>query len=149
MKKAIFATPNRMKFESLHKTFNKQIDCISTGNVIGDVQYSSYIRAYNNDTINWNDGDVYKTVPKGQLQDFDLKGFVDKGIPSYILSFIREELKDKSGILYLFRHWNNGQMFKHGYVLTDTENNLIKVWYMNNNYKSISVVDEAIKYITN
>lgn len=43
---------NHMVFDSPHKGFNKQVDGISTGNVMGDVQLSGFVRPYNETECN-------------------------------------------------------------------------------------------------
>ena len=81
MKEHEWATPNRMKFDSLHKTFNRQVSCISTGNHIGNTVYSSYIRAYNQTECNGH------TFPKGHLQEYDL-GWLVKEAPEEAKEYI-------------------------------------------------------------
>jgi hypothetical protein len=139
-KKAIFATPNRMQFDSLHKTFNKQIDSISTGNVWGDAQFSSYIRSF--DTFECN-GFNFEA---GHLQEFDLKPFRSL-IPYWIVDEIKRLTMVEGGILYVFKHFNNGERVIDGVVFTTTDYKEIKRWYFGN-YKQQSVLEEAIKYIT-
>ena len=151
MKKKEWVTPNRMKFESLHKTFNRQVSMISTGNQIGNTVYSSYIRSYNETECNG------RTFPKGHLQEYDL-GWLVKEAPQETKDFIRRHGKDRKFILYVFFHRSNGKIFWnrsyeekiiHGAVITDPEHNYIKTFYSRNNVKSRSVIDEAKKYITN
>lgn len=142
MKEHEWATPNRMKFESLHKTFNRQVSCISTGNQIGNTVYSSYIRAYNDTECNGY------TNPKGHLQEYDLGWLVEEA-PRETKDFIRRQEKNRRFILYVFFHWNNGTRIIHGVVITDTEYNHVRTFYTRNNYKSRSILEEAKKYITN
>ena len=144
MKKRQWVNGNHMLFESLHKTFNKQIDCISHGNVWGDVQYSNYIRAYTETECNGF------TSPEGHLQKFDLESFYNLRVPSYILDQVKELTHNQKGILYLFKHFNKGERVLDGLVLTNANYDnpkVIQVWYLGRNYKQISIVDEAIKYI--
>jgi len=141
MKKTEWATPNRMKFESLHKTFNRQISMICTGNHIGNTVYSGCIRPYNRTECNGH------TVPEGQLQEYDL-GWLVKEAPSVAKQYIREHGKDKSFILYVFFHRRNGTKIIHGSIITDGEYNFERAFYSRNNYKSRSIIDEAKKYIT-
>jgi len=142
MKKHEWVTPNRMKFESLHKTFNRQVSMISTGNQIGNTVYSSYIRAFNELKCNG------RVNEPGHLQEYDL-GWLVKDAPGEAKNYIRANGKDKKFILYVFFHWNNGRKIIHGAVITDTDHNHIKTYYSSYNRKSVSVIEEARKYITN
>jgi len=140
-----WATPNRMKFESEHKTFNRQVDCISSGNVIGDVQLSGCVRPRSETECN---GFTYE---KGHLQEYDL-GWLVGDFPNYVKEFIRklEYAEDHSVIAYEFRHWNGEKKVVHGYVVTtggDDGHKVLGRWY-GEHWKSRSVIDEAITYIT-
>jgi hypothetical protein len=106
---------NHMKFESLHKTFNLQVDCISTGNVIGDVQYSSFVR------------------PRDELE---CNGFVNE--PGH--------LQEYDAIFHY--SYNKGERIIHGVILTTGDHKLLHKWYLLDTEKSLSVIDEATKYIT-
>ena len=144
MKKSEWITGNHMKFNSLHKTFNKQCDSISKGNVWGDSQFSGFIRAHNNVDCNGF------TFDKGHLQQTDIKMFSNYHIPEYIKHRIITESKNKSIIFYVFKHYSYKKQ-KHiidGYVMTDDNYNLIAKFYTGN-YKQQSIIDEAALYITN
>jgi hypothetical protein len=131
---------NHMVFDSPHKGFNKQVDGISSGNVMGDVQLSGFVRPYNATECNGF------TNPKGHLQEYDLNWLL-KSFPNYVKNYVRENAKDKNVIGYEFRHWVGDKKVVHGYVVTDANHKLMKAWYSPNE-KSRAVVDEAIKYIT-
>lgn len=141
MKEIEWVNPNHMKFDSLHKTFNRQVDIISAGNVIGAVQYSSYIRPY---TLTLNP--VGEEKPLGYLQEWDLKWFRDL-LPQEVLDTVHELTKERYGILYIFKHYSNGRRILHGAVLTDYDHRLLRKFYLRWTEKSISVIDEATKYI--
>ena len=145
--KVEWVTPNRMKFESLHKTFNRQVDCISRGNVIGHVQLSGFIRPRNEIECN---GFIRE---KGVLQEYDL-GWLLKDFPNYVKEFVRklEYAKSHSTIGYEFRLWRGEKKTVIGYVVTageDQGHRVLKKWIVGKaQCKAQSVVDEAIKYIT-
>ena len=141
MKKKEWATPNRMKFESLHKTFNKQVSTITTGNHIGNTVYSGYIRSYNETECNGF------TSPKGHLQEYDL-GNIVKEAPTIAKDFVRQHGKDRKFILYVFFHWYDGRRIIHGAVITTPEYRPIATFYTRSSLKSMSIIDEAKKYIT-
>jgi len=143
MKEIKWATPNRMEFKSLHKTFNKQVTCISTGNQLGGTVSSSYIRPYNKTKCN---GFKY---PPGQLQEYDLNCLV-KEAPNSAKDWICRNGRDKTFILYVFFHRNgNGKKIIHGAIITDDHHNHMVTFYCRSGAKSKSILDEAKKYITN
>jgi len=146
MKKKVWVNGNKMLFESEHKTFNRQCKLITTGNQIGDVVYSSFVRPYNETECNGF------TNPKGHLQEYDLNWLL-KDVPEYVKDWIREYAKTKSVIAYHFFYRNKeSRKIDIGYVVTTPEykkNELLEKWYAMNTLKVRSALDEAIKYIVN
>jgi hypothetical protein len=147
MKKITWDNPNKMHFESPHKTFNRQTKLISTGNVIGNTQLSNYIRPYREIECNGF------TNPPGHLQNYDLtKNVVGNLLPNHIREEIRKLTHDHGGIVYHFHHWQGDKRIPDGIVLTeghDRGNKFIKVWYLTPSTKAWGAVEEAIEYITN
>lgn len=141
MKEHKWRDGNHMIFESGHKTFDQQVDCISTGNVIGNVQYSNHIRPYIETECNGF------TNSPGHLRDYDLKYF--DNLPRRIRKEIEGFTQEKSGWLYEFHHWDGHHKIIHGYVFTDYEHNLVKQWVTGPTYRSREVIDEAVKYVSN
>lgn len=136
--------PNKMRIESEYETFNKQCECISTGNVYGTCQLSSYIRP-------WNEVDNYGYTGKpGQFLQFDMQHF-----KVYYGKRIREIIYDpnrtESVILYQIRVWEDGQQVVIGYILTDKDYNLLaeKVVceYRKNIRKRRSALNEVKNYV--
>ena len=128
MKKTQFKTPNKMLFESEFKTFNNAVDLITTGNVVSNVQYSSYIS---------KDWPLEKAFYKPYLQ--------------YLPTFIKCEINNRTAagskvILYCLK--------LHGlpvcWILTDSDHNLITSCRagVHQYAKETSVLNEAIKYLT-
>lgn len=143
LKKAEFDNPDKMKFESAHKTFNRQTNVISPGNVIATTQYSSYIRPYT-EVVN----PVGQQVAPGVLQTFDLRSFQDYRISHAILQEVRRLTHDVQGILYLFKHYTSDHhVMLDGLVLTTPEREHVKTWYLNSDWRAGSAVDEARRYI--
>ena len=140
-KKTKWRDENHMLFESPHKTFNKQADCINTGNIIGNVEYGAYIRAYNN--IECNGKTDY--MP-GDLQNFDLKSIPHLS-PNHVINKIRELAKNESIIFYAFFHHNGDQRIMHGWIITKYNYLELARFYANNNWKSMAVLDECAKYV--
>jgi len=138
--------PNKMHFESAHKTFNRQCRLIRPGNTIGDVQLSFYIRPYHETECN---GLKFK---EGELQNYDLEWFSvgDAELGARLepcMDEIRRLTKENGGILYLFKHYTKGKRMLDGLVLTSQKRELIKRWYLNQNWKARDAVDKAIEYI--
>lgn len=146
MKDSQWLTPNRMKFDSQHKTFNRQVNCISHGNVFAATQTSSYVRAFN--TLECNG----RINAPGHLQEWDLTQGALKNFDDLVKSWIRANVRDKDVVAYQFYHYRGKRKIVHGYVITSGYNDghkLIRTFYWRNTEKSRSVIDEAIKYITN
>lgn len=146
MKKCEWVTPNRMKFESLHKTFNRQINMITTGNHMGNTVRSFFIRPFNRLECNG------RVNEPGHLQEYDLNNFQDRYYPSElrgVKEFIRREGKTKTFILYVFFHYNGEKKITHGAVVTDGEHNHVQDFIFRISVKSMSIIEEARKYVTN
>jgi len=110
--KAIF-NKNGMKqlTNSGFKEFDKQTNLITYGNVIANTQNSSYIRAYNNTTCNYNE------FEKGYLQATDLQWF--NGVNK---EKVKELSKNEPVILYQFYIYNKKkEKDVIGWIVTDTK----------------------------
>ena len=142
MKEKVWDNPNKMHFDSPLKVFNEQCISISTGNQIGGVVYSNYIRSLNETECNGF------TNPKGHLQDYDLSRNI-VSLPYLIREEVRKLTYDLGGIIYDFHHWNGNNRIVDGFVLTTPNHTLVKIWYINRDWRAMGAVDEAIKYITN
>jgi penicillin-binding protein-related factor A (putative recombinase) len=143
MKTKQWDTPNKMHFDSLHKTFNKQCNYISTGNVYSNVQTSSFIRASSQLECNGFKFDA------GHLQDCDMKGF-NAWLAYHQIKHIKELTDLHNGsILYKFFHMSKGVHIVHGHVLTDKHYNHLATFMLNESNKSCSVIAECKKYICN
>lgn len=141
MKTVEWATPNRMKFDSDHKTFNRQVSMIGKGNVWGNTQHSSFIRPSNETSCNG------RVNEKGHLQRYDLKVFYKIMDRSHVDTASLLVDKHNGGILYAFFHYNGSQRVYDGGILTTRDYRLIRRFYVGS-YKQQSIVDEAINYLT-
>lgn len=140
MKKVVFVNPNKMLMESGHKTFDRQTNLITKGNVISNTQISGYIRPYNQTECNG------RTVKKGELQDFDLRKF--GRLPYYVEEMVRTCAKDKTVILYMFFHRNAyNEKVVHGYIITNTNYNVIDIFVTGTRRKSRDVIQECKLYV--
>lgn len=143
MKAKQWINGNRMLFQSGNKTFDRKTNCISTGNVIANTQNSTFIRGKNEIVCNG------QTFERGHLQQYDLNQW------NHLLDwYVKDRVKffaDQHGkvILYMFKHRVGAKLTIHGFVITDKDHNELARLYSNNRYKSMIVVDEAAKYVTN
>ena len=148
MKEKVWANPNRMLMESGHKTFDRQTNCISTGNVIANTQLSFYIRPYSRVECNG------RKFPPGHLRNYDLKWWTRPLLPSHVRNYVESVTKDEPVIVYQFHHflsggyWGKERRIVHGYVVTTADYELLKKFVTGPTYKSGLVMDEATKYIT-
>lgn len=117
MKKIVWETPNKMHFESAYKTFNKQVNIISTGNVGSNTQLSFFIRPYKETECNGF------TRKPGVLMEFDLRAF--KNLPAAVKEIVCDKEREGSIILYEFRTWSKGRKDVFAYVITDYDYNYI------------------------
>ena len=141
MKEKVWDNPNKMHFESPHKTFNRQCSLITTGNQIGNVVASNYIRPFAEVECN---GFVN---PEGHLQEYDLSKSIVK-LPQRIKEVVRFLTHDEGGIIYHFRHYSGNRRIDDGFVFTTKDHKLLRVWYVNRDWRAMGAVDEAIKYVT-
>lgn len=141
MKEIEWVNDNKMLFESGHKTFNKQTKLITTGNHLGNTQYSLFVRSFEETECNGHENE------KGELQKWDLDNFKD--LPIDIREEIEALLKNRGGILNEFRYWKGDKKILVGYILTDTEHNFIESWNVLKTTKSYGILDECKKYIVN
>ena len=100
---------NRMKMiiNSGFKEFDRQTNCISRGNAIGNTQYSNCIRPYTETECNGH------TFPEGHLFNYDLQYF-------NISSAIRDMIKKmgKMVCLYEFFIYRKGEKHIIGWIIT-------------------------------
>lgn len=144
MEKAIFNKSGMKQIvNSGYKLFDNQTNCITTGNVMSNTQYSSYIRPYK-EVVNG-----YHIGKQGDFLKFDMKNF--NRIPKSIKNFLTDENRVDSVILYEFFVNRNRRIDVIGYVLTDKNHNLIKYYVEEGNwyFKREMAIREAMKYICN
>lgn len=142
LKKAEWINGNKMKFESEHKTFNRQTNCISTGNIISNTILGLFVRNWNNTECNGK-----TDYEAGHLYKFDTKNL---DLPSYVESYLRKLAKntDLSFIVYQVRHYNANNKIIHGWIITDNNFRHIRNFYTNNSYKSDSIMSEVMQYVS-
>lgn len=140
MKKIEWINDNKMLFESEHKNFNRAVKCISGGNVIGDTQYSGFIRSYERTECN------RFRVSEGELQNYDLN-WLNEYLPASFKDWIRGQKEEFIGYSFFYRKGRRKIFI--GWVLTSPQDKLIRKKYARYTRKTISALDECIKYIIN
>jgi hypothetical protein len=158
VKKKVFdKTGNWMKINTGHKTFDRQTNIISNGNVIANTMTGLHIRSWDTTRLSHID----EERPLGHLFNFDIKPFDEYGALQRVYfrgtwwrvrDIIRELLENESGWLYAFHHYN-GAMIKrnrvnHGLILTHYNHVLWKTWVIGPTYKSWNVINECAKYVS-
>jgi len=128
------------------KTFDKQTNLITNGNVISNTQASSYIRSYHEIECNG----FFKE--KGYYQDYDIKPF-KKYLKPYQIEMIKQETKKEGGILYLFYITNKeNKLDPIGYILTTRDYYFIcqglTIQEKKHFCKRFNALTEIAKYIT-
>ncbi len=97
MKKAKYnKTGTRMIVDTGWKEFDRQTNCITTGNAVCNTQISSFIRPYSDTECN---GFTFKP---GELLEADLKPFQKYDIPDRILGRLDGTDRKDDLILYMF-----------------------------------------------
>lgn len=130
-----------MKYTTGHKTYDRASHgYITTGNVISGGQYSMYVRGYKETACN---GLINEP---GHLQHYDLDSF------AWSDSYFREKIKElasgtESVIAYCIRHYNGDDQMIHGYIITDTNYNVLWWTVANNTNKSYLIMLTAIKAV--
>jgi len=145
-KKKEWVTPNRMRFDSGYRTFDRQVDYISDGNVISNVQHSSIIRPYSD-----TNGGV---CAKGSCRRFDIDNMSHtRHIPFTIQEWLAKHPEEKVWLYnFHFRNTNAKTGDSVGWVLTDYEHKKVILsahcsGWGENALKRKAVLDEAVKYV--
>lgn len=136
-------------FKSGHKTFDKQTNIITTGNVIANTQISGYVRPKSETECN---GFI---VDPGTLQAFDLKQYTFSNLPTKRFCAVRfskiaaKLADDNNGcIAYKFLHKKGKYAIPHGLIITTIDHKFLWKYIEPRSAKSALVINEAQKYIT-
>lgn len=128
---------SRIIIDTGYKTFDNYIVCISSGNVVGGGQHSSYIRPYN-ETVN------YKHIfEKGDLRNYDLRLFED--LDNNVRKYVESITEYSSCILYEFYTYKGRKKNKVGYIVEQNGNYTI----FNNSYYSKLKKQKCLEFIVN
>lgn len=147
MKEAKFnKTGTKMLVDTGWKTFDRQTNVISTGNVVANTQFSSFIRPFGETECN---GIKFRA---GELLDFDMKPFRAYNVPDDVMQILYDKGRDRSLILYLFRTFEGTRPVPFLWVIATKDHKLYyhKVVYgFGQRYtKRFNAAKEILKYIT-
>lgn len=105
--------PDKARIETGHKAFDKFCNYLGTGNVIGNGQFSNYIRPENETECN------DRIFAAGELRDFDLKPFKNGyKLPDYLEKVVKAHTRTECAILYVLSHYVGKNQTIHGFLLT-------------------------------
>lgn len=142
-KKHEWITPNRMKFESDYRTFDRQVDYISSGNVISNVQHSSIIRPYSD-----TNGGVCKP---GAGRKFDIDNMSHtRRIPSHIREWLDAHPEEKVWLYdFHLRNTNRKTGDSVCWILTDYDHTKVITGSIGWRWsaKRDAVMSEVTKYV--
>ena len=138
----------KMIVDSGWKEFDKQTNCLATGNVYASTQVSSFIRPYGQTECNGF------TMPEGHLMNFDMNPFRNFRMPRDIEKALKDVNRRESVILYMFFVRNKDRRIEpFCWTITDYHHRLIMYRvvadYRQNYNKRLEAAKEAMRYITN
>jgi hypothetical protein len=131
---------NKMFINTGHKTFDKQTNVLFFGNGCANTMNSYSIRAYNN-TVN----PVGQYREPGFLQDFDMN---NRNIPAVVKRFVKAVAIDKNVNLVNLFHFSNDKKVSHAWIVTESDGELITVFYDNYKQKTLDIVSECLPYFS-
>lgn len=136
----------KMLIDSGWKEFDRQTNCIATGNGISNTQFSMCVRPWKETECN---GFIF---PEGHLLNFDMDYFRNFRVPEAIKSYLMDKSRNESVILYMFFVNKHGRVDPFFWVVTDYSYNKIMsrlVCPCGGRYtKRLSASMEILKYIT-
>ncbi len=143
MKAKVWKNPNRMLVETGHKTFDRQTNIVSTGNIIANTQSAFYVRG-EMCVKTWSRTDY----EPGYLRNYDLGNWPT--MPTSVRqSVIRLTAgrKDSIWVSELF-HYNGDRCIVHGYIITTPDHHLLDMFVTGPTYKSADVLEGVLPYVT-
>lgn len=157
MKKIEWINGNKMKIATGHRTFDRQTNIISTGNIIANTETGFYLRPSQETECNG------QSFSPGHLQNYDLQSF------SHLPDHIRKEVKALTdqyhgAILYKFFHYYKPReyyqysrrvyreygetQYIHGYILTTTEHHILRIYPTDYTMKTWGILEECARYVS-
>lgn len=148
MKKAIYNKRGNQVVDTGWKEFDRQTNCIATGNVYANTQVSSFIRPWSETACNGH------SFLEGHLMKYDMKQFDGYRIPTDIREILTDHNRQDSVILYMFFVINKeGHVEPFSWIVTDRNYKLIArhvtCGYRQSYTKRLLASKEIISYICN
>jgi len=147
-KKAVWAPGgNRMIVETGHKTFDRQTNCISPGNITANTMTGWACRAWNTPANPFGE-----PCRPGEMQHYDVRIW-----PEQVRQMCQKLFDTRDGWVYEFFHYNRpdnsyrrmGRATKivHGYIFADHDDKYLDYLCTGPTYKSESLLAEMQKYV--
>ena len=133
---------DRVVLDTGHQVFDKQCTYLSTGNHLGNCQFSSYVRPVSETECNG------RIVPPGELFAFDIDAFWE--MPMYVQAAIRK--MNRTVVVSEIRHHIGPHRARckviHGYIVTDDNDRLLQLFQTNAGAVSRRILDTVLPYIS-
>lgn len=137
LKQPTWDNPNKMHIETGHKTFDKQTNLISTGNIIANTMYGSYIRGVNEPDNAGKYGGLFK---------YDTEQFRKIGVGPSLIKSMAENIKysQQQTLFYAFFHFTTyKKRILDCVAWTTLDHKLIKAY----NFNDYRIMQGVLPYI--
>lgn len=156
-KKIEWINSDKMLIETGHKTFDRQTNIITTGNVIAPTMYGTCIRSYYTPT-----NPVGTPCNPGDMQRFDLASYGLRSMPEIVRRSVRQLSLNRDVWIYEIFHsyrprikntWARGyrlgdwRKYIHGYLITTMDHRHLYMWVNQSLNKSFNIMAEVRKYL--
>lgn len=122
-----------------HKTFDRQTNLITAGNVVANTMVGGHIRAYDNVTMG---------AKRGDLQKYDLNKFIKMDGFHMLRRYFQNLASEQEFYIYAFFHKRNDEIIYHGFIITDEDYVYKTTLCVGPTYKSYDILDEVQKYVS-
>jgi hypothetical protein len=140
MKAIEWATPNKMKIDTGHKSFDRQTNVLMAGNIIANTQFGWHIRPYSETECNGY------TFEPGHLRRVDLGYFTH--LPHHVRQAVIELTATEAVWLYQFYHYSGKRRIVHGYLITAKDHTLLKTIVTGDRYRSAKILAAVTPYVS-
>jgi len=142
MRTSTWVTPNKMFMDTGHRTFDRQTNIVSTGNIIAATQLAYFVRG-ELELRCWGP-EVYEP---GHLRNYDLGNWPQ--MPSHVRKTIIRATQGTKESVWVseFFHYRGERKVIHGYVVTTHGHKLLHSFVTGPTYKSSLVIEGVIPYV--
>ena len=142
MKAVTYRTPNRIEVNTGHKAFDRRADYIGTGNVLSNIQTSSFIRAATDTECNG------RHYAPGKLRQFDVDHYA-RNAPAHVRRALLRLTESDTVIFYCFHSTTGGKRTVHGYAITSRDYTLLADYVTGPTGKSAAVMEWCLAHVCN